>query len=109
MCLSLTPTGVCHAVDVVPCPHLPASLPYVLLPLPGAPPYRCPHPCARPCRFVSTLPAPPAPPTRLLTSLRLVATHRHLVAAVLAETEPAGTSADVRGPKAYGCLRYYRN
>ena len=110
MCLSLTPTGVCHAVDVTPCPKLPPGRPYLLRPLPGAPPYECQHPCGGPCRFVSALPAPPPLPPELLLSLRLAPTLAALVADALAVREPLGTAADAQpAPPARGSLRYYRN
>ena len=110
MCLSLTPSGVCHAVDVAICPDLPPDQPYLLRPLPGAPQYRCPHPCGNgTCRFVSALPAPPPVPAVLRISLRLAATLRELVSAAQAEREPAGTAEDAQGPPAWGALRYYRN
>ena len=110
MCLSLTPTGVCHAIDVTLCPDLPPDQPYLLRPLPGAPQYRCPHPCGNgTCRFVSALPAPPPVPAVLRQSLRLAPTLAGLIAGALAAREPLGTLADTQGPPAWGSLRYYRN
>ena len=109
MPLSLTLTGTRHAVDVALCPNMPTGQQYVLLPLPGAPPYACQHPCGGACRFVSAMPAPPPLPPELVLDLRLAPTLAALVAAALAVVEPVGTAADTQGPTAYGSLRYYRN
>ena len=110
MPLSLTSTGVRHAVDIVRCTHLPAERQAVPLPLPGAPEYRCPNPCGDPCQFVggAMVPPPPLPP-ELVLDLRLAPTLAALVAAALAVTEPLGTLEDTQGPAAHGSLRYYRN
>ena len=96
MCLSLTPTGVTHAVDLVDCPQLPAGQQRIALPLPGAPAYRCAHPCGGACRFVSALPPPPPLPEHLRLRLRLAPTLAALVAAALATSEPAGTADDAQ-------------
>ena len=110
MSLDFTPTGVRHAIDASWCPHLPVGRGLVILPLPGAPAYVCPHPCSgRVCRFASLVAAPLPPPKSLCLDLQLPATLAGLVGAALAVTEPAGTAADLRGPQAWGSARYYRN
>ena len=109
MPLSMTPTGTRHAFDVAYCAQLPEGRQYVLLPLPGAPPYECPTPCGGPCPHVSAAVAPPPLPDELRLSLRLSPTLAALVADALAGSEPAGTAADTPCVPAYGSLRYYRN
>ena len=109
MSLTNTPTGVRHAIDVALCPLLPGGQRIVLLPLPGAPPYVCQHPCGGPCRFVSACPPPPPLPKELLVELRMAPTLAALVAEALGTAEPAGTAADLGGAKSWGGLRYYRN
>lgn len=112
MPLSLTKTGARHAVDVASCDRLPAGQQYVLLPLPGAPPYCCPHPCGGACRFVSAMPAPPPLPPALVLDLRLAPTLAGLVTDALDRAAKPGQAPAEEahgGPAAYGSLRYYRN
>ena len=105
----MTPTGSRHAVTAAYCPNRPASAPFVLLPLPGAPTYVCPTPCGGFCPFRAAWPPAPELPTEMTLSLRLAPTLAALVEAALAETEPAGTVEDLSGPRAWGSLRLYRN
>ena len=109
MSLCFTPTGVRHAIDVTICPDLPPGKRTVVLPLPGAPPYVCAHPCGGACRLVSACAPPPPLPAELLLSLRLAPTLAALVAEALGGTEPVGTAADFEGPMSWGSQRYYRN
>ena len=109
MPLSLTLTGSRHAIDVVICQRLPEGQQVILMPLPGAPPYRCPTPCGGVCPHMGAASPPPPLPDELRLALHLAPTLLGLVTAALGETEPAGTAEDAAGPMAWGCLRYYRN
>ena len=109
MSLTNTPTGVRHAVDVALCPLLPAGQRMIIVPLPGAPPLICQHPCGGPCRFVSACLPPPPLPRELLVNLRLAPTLAALVAEVMGASEPLGTASDLDGARACGSHRYYRN
>ena len=81
MCLSMTPTGSRHAVTAAYCPNRPANAPFVLLPLPGAPPYRCDKPCGQCCQFQTAFPPALPLPAELTLSLRLSPTMVELLAA----------------------------
>ena len=109
MCLSLTPTGSRHAVTATYCANRPADAPYILLPLPGAPPFKCDNPCGGFCPHQNAYPPAIPTPAELTLSLRLAPTLAHLLETALAATEPAGTADDLSGPAAWGCPRYYRN